>query len=67
MLEVVMTSETEREFRRKWEIALKEREYYEKRREAATRSHRKKRLKIFESLGLDPASLPRFQFMTVAL
>ena len=67
MLEVVMRSGTEREFRRNWEAALKEREYYEKRREAATRSHRKKRLKELESLGLIPASLPRFRFMSVAL
>ena len=62
LVEVVLTADTEREFHRKWEAALKEREYYERRREAAMRSHRKKRLKELESLGLNPASLPRFQF-----
>jgi len=70
MVEAALTADTEREFQRKWKAALDERRYYEKRREAATRSHRKKRLKELESLGLDPASLPKFQFLhtvTVAL
>jgi SRSO17 transposase len=67
MVEVVLTAGTDREFQRKWKAALDERRYYEKRREAAIRSHRKKRLKVLESLGFNPATLPRFQFTTVAL
>lgn len=60
LVAVVLYSDTVEEFSRNWKKALRIREYYESRREAAKKSHSKKRLRKFDALGIVVSALPTF-------
>ena len=63
----VLTARDDNDFLHLWSEVLREREYYEKNRQKATVSHGKKRLRQFESMGIDVDTLPRFMLGKVAL
>jgi hypothetical protein len=67
LVEVVLYAESEADFVRRWRRAMEVREYYETRREAATASHSKKRLRRFEALGINVTSLSKFTLENLAL
>jgi SRSO17 transposase len=67
LVAAVLYSVTEGDFAKRWKRALEIREYYESRRQAATKSHSKKRLRKFDALGINVDTLPRFTLENLAL
>ncbi len=67
LVAAVLTARSDDDFLYLWSEVLREREYYEPRRQAATISHGKKRLRRLETLGINVELLPRFALKKVAL
>lgn len=67
LVAAVLLASSVTDFLYRWSEVIREREYYEKNRQKATKSHAKKRLRQFEAIGINVEMLPRFTLQKVAL